>query len=177
MQDKSKKIKDKKGEGVLSFILYPLSSKGGFGLIEIVIATAIASLFLFGLLQTYTLAVKLLRNERELFEATLLADEALEAVRAMRDESWESAIAPLTNAAAYYPVIQNGKWQLATTAPTPISGKYTQGVVLDAVYRDSQDRVNSSGTLDPKTKKVTARVSWGAPSRQVELVTYIADFR
>ncbi len=144
---------------------------------EIIIATAVAALFLFGLLQAYTLSIKLLRNEKEMLEAALLADEAFEAVRAMRDESWESAIAPRAIGTVYHPVIQNSKWQLSTTAPAPISGKYTQRVVFDAVSRNAEGRISASGTLDPGTKKVTARVSWGTPSRQVELISYIADFR
>ena len=41
MQDKSKKIKDKRSGGFLSFILYPLSSAGGFSLIELLVVTAI----------------------------------------------------------------------------------------------------------------------------------------
>ena len=44
MQDKSKKIKDKRNEGFLSFVFYPLSSREGFTLIELLVVISVISL-------------------------------------------------------------------------------------------------------------------------------------
>ena len=111
-------------------------------------------------------------------EATLLAQEALDAVRSIRDESWTANIASLINGTSYYPIVENGKWRLTTTSPGVLYGKYTRSVIFDQVLRDGQDKISLSGTLDPGTRKVTARISWPcvAAARQVDLVTYITDF-
>ena len=63
--------------------LFRISSLRGFGLVEIIIVTAIVTTALVGFLQTEVLSVKLLRNERENLEAILLAQETIEAVRSI----------------------------------------------------------------------------------------------
>src|SRR3990167_8830420 len=72
-----------------------INENAGFGLIEVVIVTAIITVSLFAFLQAGILAVRLLRNEKENLELTLLAGEAMEAVRAVRDDSWTANIAPV----------------------------------------------------------------------------------
>ncbi|MBI2640724.1 MAG: type II secretion system protein [Candidatus Sungbacteria bacterium] len=148
--------------------------ENGFGLIEIVVVTAIVTTALFAFLQAGTLAVRLLRAEKENLEAILLAQESVEAARLLRDESWSANIASLANAANYYPVFENGKWKLSSISPGLVNGKYTRLVILDEVRRDAQDKISSSGSVDTNTRKVTARVSWS--TKQTELVTYIANF-
>lgn len=154
----------------------------GFGLIEIVIVTAVMTIALFGFLQAGIVAVRLLRNEKENLEATLLAEEALEAVRAVRDESWGAGIAwrtesPLSSPSLrYYPVVQNGKWVLATTSPGLVNGKYNQYVIFERVGRNASDQiVSSGGTNDPETRKVIARAT--TTTKTVELVTYLTNFQ
>lgn len=148
----------------------------GFGLIEVIIVTAIITVSLFGFLQAGISAVRLLRNEKENLELTLLAGEALEAVRAIRDESWTNNIAPLTASTQYYPMVENGKWKLATAPPALINGKYNRYIYINDVYRDLQDKITSNGiTLDADTQKITAVATSSA--KTVTLVSYIANFR
>ena len=149
----------------------------GFGLVEIIIVTAIITTALVGFLQTEVLSVKLLRNERENLEAILLAQETIEALRSVRDESWTNKIAPLINGTAYYPIIQNGKWVLTTTPPPPVNGKYTRLVVLGEVRRNAQDKISPAGIVDAGTRIVTSRVTWGNPAKQIELAAYITNFQ
>lgn len=151
------------------------SLRSGFGLIEIIIVTAIVTIALFGFSQSSVVALKLLRAEKENLGASLLAGEALEAVRALRDESWSNNIAPSVNGVFYYPVIENSKWKLDTTAPLPINGKYSRYVIFDQVLRDQQDKISSSGTPDPSTRKVTARVING--NKISELITYLTNYQ
>ncbi len=155
---------------------------GGFGLIEVVVVSALVVTALVGFAQAGATAVRLLHSEQNNLEATLLAREALEAVRSVRDESWAGNIAwrtqsPLASPSFwYYPTVVNGKWLLATTSPGLISGTYNQYVFFERVGRDSSDRiVSSGGTNDAGTRKVTAVVS-GA-SQLVVLTAYITDFQ
>lgn len=147
----------------------------GFGVIEIVIVVAIVTGSLLAFLQTESLAIRLLRNEKENLEAVLLARESLEAVRAVRDESWTANIAPLSNGPLYYPVIENGKWKLASVDPGLINGKYTRHIFWEEVRRDAQDRISASGTIDLGTRKVVSRVLWSG--KQEEIIAYITNFQ
>ena len=146
----------------------------GFGLIEIVVVTAIVITALFAFSQAGILSVRLLRAEKENLEATLLAQESMEAVRMLRDESWTQNIASLVNGTTYYPVVENGKWKLSVTSPGLINGIYPRLVLFDEVRRDAQDRIASSGSADVGTKKLTSRVTWAG--KQKELITYITNF-
>lgn len=163
-----------------SLVIRHSSLTNGFGLIEIVIVTAIITTALFAFSQAGILAVKLLRSEKENLEAALLAQETLEAVRSVRDESWTNNIAPLSNGAPYVPIAENSKWKLvASSSPAAINGKYVRSVVFDEVRRDGQDQISSSGTVDSGTRRVTARVEWrkGLATTTAELITYITDFQ
>lgn len=154
---------------------FKLGYRNGFGLVEIVVVTAVVTTALFALLQAESLAVRLLRNEKDNLEATILAGEALEAVNALRNESWTQNILPLANGTAYYPIIENGKWKLSTINPGPINGRYTSTVIFNQVFRDAADDITPSGTLDSNTRGVKAVVSWTAKSK--DLSTYITNFR
>lgn len=146
----------------------------GFGLIEIIIVTAIVTGALFGFLQAGIVALKLLRNEKSNLEAVLLAQEALEAVRSVRDESWASNIAPLANGVRYYPVVENGKWKLNIVSPGLINGKYDRYVMLGEVRRDAADKIAGSGSVDAGTRLVTAYAA--TTQKTTTLVSYFTDF-
>ncbi len=149
----------------------------GFSLIEIVIAgaiiavafTAISAFLLF----SRGVTLKIQRNT----EAVKLAEQALEAVRKLRDDSWTNNIATLTNGTIYYPSISSNQWGLVTTNPSS-SSYYTTTLVFSAVSRDSNDNITSSGTNDPNSRKVVAKVTWtDAGNRNVTLTTYITNFK
>ena len=147
----------------------------GFGLIEVVVVTAIASAVLAAFLQVGILSIRLLRAERERLEATMIAQEGMEAVRSIRDESWTNNITPLVNGTIYYPSIINSKWTLSTSGSGLVNNIYTRQVVFDQVSRDSNDNIASSGTADTGTRKVTVTVLWG--NLQTQIVSYIANFQ
>jgi type II secretory pathway pseudopilin PulG len=150
------------------------NSNKGFGVIEMVVVTGIVSMTLFAFLQTSILAIKLLRAEKENLEATLLAQEAMEAARSIRDESWANNIASLANGTRYYPMVENGKWKLKTISPGLINGKYDRYVIFSEVRRDAQDKIASGGTLDPNTKKITTYTEYSGKTKTI--VSYMTNF-
>lgn len=145
------------------------------GLIEIVIVTAIVSATLAAFLQVSILSIRLLRAEQYNLEATLLAQEAMEAVRSIRDESWANNIVPLVYGTIYYPVVVNSKWMMSTSNPGLFNNRYTRQVVLNQVFRNGTDDIASSGTPDDGTRKVTVTVSW--ENKSVQLVMYLTNFQ
>ena len=151
----------------------------GVGLVEIVIVLAVVGVGFLAIISFLIFSRGVTFQVARSTEATALAEEAIEAVRGMRDEGWASNIAPLTSGATYYPVVAADKWTLSTTNPGPISNLYTRTVVVENVGRDGNDDIVSSGGVnDPNTRKVTATVSWteSTQSKQVVLTTYITNF-
>ena len=151
----------------------------GVGLVEILIVLAVVGVGFLAIISFLIFSRGVTFQVARSTEATTLAEEAIEAVRGMRDEGWTANIAPLTSGTTYYPVVTADKWTLSTTNPGPISNLYTRTVVVEDVGRDGNDNiVASGGTPDPNTKKVTATVSWteATQNKQVVLTTYITNF-
>ncbi len=148
--------------------------KHGFGLIEIIIVTAIVSGALFMFSQVGAFALKVLRHEKENLEMSLLAEDGIEAMRALRDESWANNIDAHDEGTDHYISLESGKWKIGDTAVPPV-GQYSRFVVIEPVLRNAQDKISASGTADPGTRKVAVRVT--KDTRTVSLVSYLTDFQ
>jgi type II secretory pathway pseudopilin PulG len=150
----------------------------GIGVVEIVVVVGIAGIIMLSIFQLVVVATRPISVSTREAEATYLAEEALEAVRLLRNESWTDKIASLTDSTTYYPVIVASAWTLTTTNPGPLNGTYTRTIVIRTAVRDSSDNISTTGTSDPKTKRVTATVSWleHGQAKSVILETYITNF-
>lgn len=84
MQDKSKKIKDKKMWGILSFILYPLSWEEGFTLMEAVIVMGIMTMLSVITLISFTGVNDAVALRKERFQVALALREAQNMALAVR---------------------------------------------------------------------------------------------
>jgi len=173
VQNKKSQLPKAKHQRISGRLFKPIQLSG-FGLIEIIVVSSLVTVVFFGILQAGIVALKLLRNEKENLEAALLAQEALEAVRSLRDESW-TKLSILSNNTPYYPVVENNKWTLKSTPPPPLNGKYNRYVMFSDVFRDSQDKIASAGTLDSNTKQVTAYVA--SDSKIFQITTYLTNFQ
>lgn len=155
-------------------LIKTVASPHGFGVIEIVVVTAIIASVFYGFVQSSIISLKLLQREKENLEATLLASEGLEATRAVRDRSWNSEISWRTLGVPYYPVLLSGRWTLSTTTPGLVDGKYNRYVVFARVFRDASDRIAPAGAIDAETLQITSRATTTAHT--IELVTYLTNF-
>jgi Tfp pilus assembly protein PilV len=149
----------------------------GFGLTEVIIGAAILILVFLGLITTYNRYVKAGSKIIPEITATYLLEEGLEAVRFMRDYSWDNKIATLAAGTTYYLAWDGSLWNATTTA-TSTSGMYYRTFTIASVSRDSnQDIASVGGTDDPQTKKVTMQVAWKVSSATStkQFSMYIAD--
>ena len=130
----------------------------GFSLIEVVIGVTIISLSLFGLitalLSMSSLEVRSLRQTQSAY----LLEEGLEAIRFLRNNDWET-IANLEVGADYWLIFSNDIWTISQTE-NQINNLFDRRLNIEAVYRDSDFKIQETGTLDPDTKKITITVSW-----------------
>lgn len=136
-----------------------LNTKKGFSLIEAMLAVSI-----FGMLVT-VLVGALIYGQRTTSsvggksEATALSEEALEAVRNIRDENFSNL------SDGTYGLVQSGnQWVLSGSSDT--TKNYTRTIKIE--------------TVDADRKKITARVEWPEDLQRpgvVELSTYLSDWQ
>ncbi len=155
-----------------------MKKQSGFSLVELIIAISIAGIILVGMTQVVAVAIETTERERRTIEALNLAEEGMEALRAMRDESWSANIQALANGTNYYLDVSGGNWEATGANPGFMLGRYDRTFRLSEVFRDGNDDISSSGTSDPNTRKVTMTVGWrerGATTTVV-LDTYLTNF-
>ena len=132
----------------------------GFSIVEILIAASIISVTVVAIVGIASESIVFSRRAVTTYVASTLLEEGVEAVRTMRDTSWNS-VASLAAGTTYYPVFSNTThmWSLDTT-PATVNG-YTRTVSVAPVSRGATDDiVSSGGTADAGTRLVTVTVSW-----------------
>ncbi len=164
---------------------YTLNTRKGFGLIEIIIASAIIAVAFSSLGLTILSAFRVTDEDIEKIQAGFLAEEGIEVLRFLRGEGWEGRIASLEKERAYFPVLNpvSSSWTLEERDPGPIDGKWNRTIVVGDVYRRTSDddivafSVPDAKYLDEGTVKAISRVSWtGRRGGQEALVeTYLTD--
>lgn len=157
----------------------------GFGLVEILIATAIIGVALTTLSGVVQSAFRVTDDDVLRVQAEFLAEEGLEVARLLRDLGWDANIAPIVKGAPQYPVFDSavGVWTVEETDPGPLDGTFSRSLVFENVYRrDSDDDIvsfsdPSAKTLDTGTVGVASRVSWAGRtgSSFVEEKTYLME--
>ncbi len=134
------------------------STNKGQLLVEVLLAIALSAVILPALLTGLFSSNKGKVQEGLRLQAIALLKEAEEIARNVKDTSW-SGIA--TNG-IYHPEISGNSWRLVANSET-ING-LTRSITISDVRRDgSGSIVASGGTIDPSTKKVFSRISWGSP--------------
>jgi prepilin-type N-terminal cleavage/methylation domain-containing protein len=151
----------------------------GFGLIEILVTVTILGLSLSALAGLGNFALKIQDRLKKNMAANYLAIETVEAVRAIKDESW-SALDVLSEGSPFS-LAQSGlpaKWSLVSGSE--IINGFSRQITFTNVYRDSNDDITqTTSILDPNTKKVTVTVSWNSQGQpqQVLLSTYLTNWK
>lgn len=144
---------------------------------EVIIATSLILVFLVSLVAAYNLYLRLSLGNVRKVQATFLAEEGIEAVKLIRDSSWNGNIVPLSVDTSYYLAFSGSSWT-ATTSRQLIDNIFDRTFVLSSVFRDSaSDIVESGGSLDPGSRKIVVSVSWfehGATSTKT-VSTYITN--
>jgi type II secretory pathway component PulK len=130
----------------------------GVALVEVIIGAAIISIAFVGMFGAIQSMLRISRQTSVSVQSAFLAQEGLEALRVMRDLSWDDEIAPLTVATTYYFEWSDDDTWTATTTANMIDGIYTRTFKLENVYRDGSSDIAESGTLDTGSRKATINV-------------------
>lgn len=158
-----------------------MRNKNGFGLIEIVVASAIVSISLFALIGASKASFQAVDKSLMQKRAEFLAEEGIEVVKILRDASWSTYIDPLISGTTYYSSFNpsTNTWSLSTVNPGAVDGIFTRTIVASDVYRRNSDSdIVDISSPDPKTVDsgtilVTSRITW--ESKDVEILTYVTN--
>lgn len=134
----------------------------GFGLVEVVVALAVAATVIVSLIQLWRVSLRLSRVSAVSVEAGWLLREGMEGVRFLRDAGWSANIASLASGASYYLTFDGSKYALTSAEPDFLNGKFQRTISFADVFRDSESAIAPAGSLDPSTKKVTVTLAWSS---------------
>jgi Tfp pilus assembly protein PilV len=151
-----------------------VGSRRGSMMVEVLIVAFIITISVLSALAVAEKAIYLSRHAVHQSQASFLLDEGAEATRVMRDGSWNN-ISSLSISTDYYLVFTGGTWTLSTT-PSQI-GIFTRKVVFSSSYRDVNQDLVSSGTLDGQVRLVDVTISWDEGGQPVSktLQFYLMD--
>lgn len=154
------------------------NASSGTLIAEIAVVIGIFGLILVSLIELAILSTRPISENLRQTQAILLAEEALEAVRSLRDISWSGNIASLHPNETYYLILPETHWSLTTANPGLIDNLFNRTVTIENAVRDGSDNISATGALDPNTKRVTAAVTWieHGRTRSVTLATYLTNF-
>ncbi len=127
-------------------------------LVEFLIVAALLTLAIPAIYGLFLVGSDSDANQLKQTEATRMMREMVEVTRIIREQGWDA----FANNGTYYPNRVGNSWELVTGEET--TGEFTRSMIIEDVYRDSNDSiVESGGELDLSTKKVQYRASWNVP--------------
>lgn len=147
------------------------TSTRGQALIELLVAFGIFALFSAGVTTLSVDALWTLQTGPEYTGASAYAQEGLEAARQIADRSWPLMV--LGNHGVTIETVGN-ETRYTFTGTSDARGIYTRVVSIAEVQRDGSGAiVETGGTPDPDSRRVTATVSWqtGFTRRQQQVTT------
>ncbi len=149
--------------------------KNGQSLIELLLAIALSAIIIPVIFSSFITSREGKAQETQRLVALPLLQEAEEAVRVIREKSWNTFATDGT----YYPVVSGSSWMLSPGIQT-ING-FSRSVSIADVNRNAAGAiVQTGGTIDPSTKLVTTSVWWTTPyistlSAQMYITRYLGD--
>lgn len=150
----------------------------GISVVEILVVVSIVSVAIFSLYELVVLSRATSSNQMRRLQAVAYAQEGIEAVRNLRDRSWDNNIAPVSTSSTYYLTLSGSAWALTTTNPGPLDSLFSRTITFASVMRDSNGNISASGTPDDDTRQVTVTVTWTerGQARSLTLPIYLTNF-
>ena len=157
------------------------NNQRAFLFLELLVAVALISTIFVTL---FFLQSKLLQIKQDgimKVRATYYAQEAFEVLHYLRATGgWSAISTPTTGATDHYASFASNTWSLDTRKPTALDNLFTRKIQFSKVSRTDNaygEIVQSGGSDDDGTRKVTVTVSWDNGAKSVVLDTYLTDWK
>ncbi|MCH7828738.1 prepilin-type N-terminal cleavage/methylation domain-containing protein [Patescibacteria group bacterium] len=162
----------------------------GISIIELLVVIMIIGVAISASISFSTFSLRTASLFKQTTQASFFAKEYVEALKNYRDNTgWTDddpgnnydGLGQVTTGVSLHLELSGDtppRWQLLLGQET--LGIFTREVVVDLVERDAADNiVESGGTLDPQTKKVTVTVFWEERQRthDIQVTTYLTNWR
>ncbi len=163
-----------------NYKLQTTNSCRGFGMVEIVIGSAILATTMLGISSLFQVTLKASRTTQSVLQASYLLEEGIEAVKILRDAGYANNILTLSTTWPTYLAWNSitSRW-VATSVNTFIDAKYERVLTVADVKRDDVTHdISVLGNYTPDTKQITMTVSWseGGATSSRSISTYITNF-
>ena len=146
----------------------------GFSLIEVIVAVGLFAIIAGGGVTGIIGPLIANRSSGELFKATQLAQEGIEAVRSIRDQNFANIISGTKGIG-----VSSSLWSFVGTSD--VTDKYTRVVNIKNASRDTGGSlVTSGGATDPDSFIVKSDVNWNfsvGDTRNVSVSTLLTNWR
>lgn len=149
-------------------------NQSGFSLVEVIIALGIFAILAAGIFNIATNSYRNFYGTGDKQMVTEYAQEGIEAVRSIRDNSWE-ALEDVTDGSSQG-LAKNGSGYWVFSGSEDTWGDLTRQVQIYSVQRNSSGNiVASGGTNDISTRKAVVTIS-GDDIGDYSLTTYLTDW-
>ena len=147
--------------------------KSGFALVELVVAMGVFSIIVFAAIRLFLVSQETAIIGEKKTQAQALAGQYLEELRNLRKDDWAS----LVNG-RYILQSQTGNLNLVATTSGEMINNFTRYLEIGDAFRDQTGNlIESGGSLDLSTKKITTFVSWtGLFPSSVTQTTYLTRY-
>ena len=156
---------------------------------ELIIAVFILGLVMIAFFQAALFSYKVLKEDKDEIKASYWAEEGIEALKNIRDKIvWSDGldgkiglgeVAPDT---IYYLIVSGDEWQLTTTNPGSLEGKFNRPIIFEKVSRDPLsgdiEDVYNPANDDDDSRKINLEINWqqGGQTKNLILTTYLTNF-
>jgi len=154
-----------------------MSSQKGISIVEVVIYLGLTITGFWGFLELSRYSLRVQEEAGSKIESLYLANEALEAVRSIKDEDWDKI-----GYGERHLMIASNKWEIGPgRSGFLINGKYERWIDIGGVHRDGSGNIVFEPNMpsDPQSRSVVAIVEWTerGKTKQTILATYITNWR
>lgn len=150
-------------------------------MIEVLAVLGLLALVTVGLVQLNLTFSHRVSSTSLNIKAEAEAVETMEALRALRDESWANLSGLLPNTSYYLSYSSSlNKWIITNSDPGPIEGTFERSFKVFQVYRDtaSGSIISAGGISDANTLRIESEISWNDHGilKNEKLISYLSNF-
>lgn len=145
-------------------------------LIEVLIVIGLMSILLVSGLEILGPSLRISAQSRENEVVSSLIQEQFEVVRSIRNEDWNALFPIIPSEIYHYEDIEGEEQGLMLAEGSKDFGKYQVSIMLEDVYRSSDDVIIETGDpsqIDSQTRKVTVQIDWESYGRAKNVVQSI----